>query len=263
MGASVASNGSTAWPGSFVTAVTSPSVSPATGQPIVILMYEDQNLSSATTFSVTDTCGTHFTWAVAISDFGYAHDTLYGGPTVALIVGTGGAGTGTVTITASQSSNWALEILTCAGASSGSGLAIVGATGSTYNKSGTTLGGASLTPSSPGDLLVWGVCVSAVNNYTANTEPASPFVNDNSLDVFTGRHAITSWYANAPSVESPTWAWTGARQLLSVGAVIKQASNPTPTRPTVYSQAVQRAANWMKRESGLWSPESGLIPRAA
>ena len=29
----------------------------------------------------------------------------------------------------------------------------------------------------------------------------------------------------------------------------------------VYSQAVQRASSWMKRASGLWSPESGLIPR--
>ncbi len=33
--------------------------------------------------------------------------------------------------------------------------------------------------------------------------------------------------------------------------------------PRIYSQAVQRAANWFKRESGLWSPESGLIPRTA
>ena len=38
-------------------------------------------------------------------------------------------------------------------------------------------------------------------------------------------------------------------------------SSPPPIR--VYSQAVQRASAWMKRETGLWSPESGLIPRAA
>ena len=47
-------------------------------------------------------------------------------------------------------------------------------------------------------------------------------------------------------------------------AITVVASPPAaPSGPRVYSQAVQRASAWMKRESGLWSPESGLIPRAA
>ena len=41
------------------------------------------------------------------------------------------------------------------------------------------------------------------------------------------------------------------------------APSSAPARPRRSNVAVQRAANWFKRETGLWSPESGLIPRAA
>ena len=68
------------------------------------------------------------------------------------------------------------------------------------------------------------------------------------------------------SAQTPSWpsgsgepTYTDAQ----VAGFLYTAAPSSPTRPRVYSQAVQRAANWMKRESGLLSPESGLIPRAA
>ncbi len=67
------------------------------------------------------------------------------------------------------------------------------------------------------------------------------------------------------SAYSPTWSGYNYLVEGSIGAAMLYSppASSNPTRPVTSRVPVQRAANWFKRASGLWSPESGLIPRAA
>ena len=138
----------------------------------------------------------------------------------------------------------------------------------------------SLTPTVPGlGMVAW---LDSVAN--PNTAPAVSFTAKDGYAInlaggFIQRtHLSSHYYAGGAALSnvaiasgttiltasdsSADFSWTYNGNFM--GALFYMTSaTPAPTRPRIYSQAVQRAANWMKRESGLWSPESGLIPRAA
>lgn len=90
---------------------------------------------------------------------------------------------------------------------------------------------------------------------------------------------FTSWNTSSPGLDlgiydlslatntgyTPTGQQTPASTAASVGVILSVASVPSyaPRALPRSFTAVSRAANWMKRETGLWSPESGLRPRVA
>jgi hypothetical protein len=70
--------------------------------------------------------------------------------------------------------------------------------------------------------------------------------------------------ASNPTAQSPAWTLSSSGSTLQVAALFEFVPSSLPPRAKGLPNAVRRANNYFKRESGLWEPERGfLVPRAA
>ena len=114
-------------------------------------------------------------------------------------------------------------------------------------------------------LTVGSLCLGLTNNgAVVSTAPPGWTSYNGSGGQFTyGNGLDTAYITAASSIETATWTMP-SQNWYTIGVVaLVAAPSFAPSQPPRSFTAVSRAANWMKRETGLWSPESGLRPRLA
>ena len=238
------------------------------GQPIVVFFSCSKYFSGSFATTWSDTFSTPYTWTVILNLTSAADANAQLG----ILVGTGGSGTsGTITIGGATGGGSSGKLtflggfaLPLTGASLGSGAAIVNNYGYVDSSavSVSSLAGPSITPTVAGSLALW--FTAPLSGTITVTMPSSPWTT-----------IETNTNTNEPSVSAiinpstsaalnPTFSYSNSTEAFNGGILILPPSaTSAPTLPITSNVPVQRAANWFKRASGLWSPESGLIPRAA
>lgn len=167
-----------------------------------------------------------------------------------------------ITVTTSSTNNWIAYAQEWS-ASFSAASAGTGASGNSKSPS------ASMTPTS-GQLVLVGFGIATGVNPEASALPSSPWSNGTASTFWNqtssggaGGGGVAYQTASSGSTLSAYWTLVFTEPWQALGVALTFA--PPPSLPSnVVRQVVNRAANWCKRESGLYAPERGfIVPRVA